>query len=261
MSEPIKAYWWRRLKNFGDAINPDIIAHLSGREVAYTAPQEADLISIGSIINNAGEFAGEGRICVWGSGAMAPDLKMDSSRIDFAAVRGPLTADAVGLDRAVFGDPGLLIADIVPRRAPSGRVGIVLHHSKQPSPWLKDLVEKNPDRFDMIPAVHDDHLEVVRRISACAHVFSSSLHGLIVADAYGIPNTWLDPANNHDYPRFKFRDYAAGVGRFMGMPLRFQELVDHLKTFRPSGRVIAYAQNVEQTKHNLRAAFPQSLKA
>lgn len=261
MPSAIKAYWWRRLKNFGDAINPDILSYMSGRPVEYVEPRVADIICIGSIINNADETTRDDPVYVWGAGALNPNLKMEKPNLVYAAVRGPLTADLLDATSAVFGDPGLLIADIVPRRAPNGKVGIVLHHSKKPSPWLQDLVKSRDDEFEIIYAVNDDHLEVVRKISACSHIFSSSLHGLVVADAYHIPNTWLDPRGNHGFPRFKFRDYAAGVGRFFDMPMRFEDLVDHLKAFKPSGDVVSYAQNVEQTKTNLRNSFPSALKA
>lgn len=261
MTEPLKAYWWRRLKNFGDAITPDILSYMSGRSVEYIEPQFSDIVAIGSILNNADETERPNGIYVWGSGAMDPLLKMQKTNIKYAAVRGPLTADVIGLSEATFGDPGLLISDIVPPSTPTDRVGVLLHHSKQPSPWLSELVEKESDRFVLIPAVDDDYLGVIRQISSCSHIFSSSLHGLIVADSYGIPNTWLDPDGNHDFPRFKFRDYAAGVVRPLGMPLLFQDLVPFLKTFKPERETISYMQNVEQTKKNLRAAFPASLRA
>lgn len=51
----------------------------------------------------------------------------------------------------------------------------------------------------------------VAEISACETIVTSSLHGLITADALGIPAVWvgLDPA--HEMGDFKFADYEAAV--------------------------------------------------
>lgn len=261
MSRPIKAYWWRRLANFGDAINPDIIAHVSGRPVEYVPAEEAEIIAIGSNLDTAPKNKGRGPLYVWGTGALTPRALPRPPHVVYCALRGPLSADVVTSYGVTFGDPGLLISDIVPRREANGRIGVVLHHAHKPDAELQALAARRSKKIEIIDPVNDDHLETVRRISACTHIFSSSLHGLVVADAYGIPSTWLDPAGNHDFPRFKFRDYAAGIGRNLGMPLRMDDFLDLIGTFTPSHAALPHQQTVEETKRKLRAAFPKALRA
>ena len=45
----------------------------------------------------------------------------------------------------------------------------------------------------------------------CAHVVSASLHGLVIADAFGIPCTYLRLSEEEKL--FKYEDYVLGVGR------------------------------------------------
>jgi pyruvyltransferase len=42
-------------------------------------------------------------------------------------------------------------------------------------------------------------------------IASSSLHGLILADAYGIPNVWMCLNKDTGGGEFKFKDYYEGV--------------------------------------------------
>ena len=39
---PLRLYWWNAVPNFGDAISPVIVGHLSGREVRHAAPKDAE---------------------------------------------------------------------------------------------------------------------------------------------------------------------------------------------------------------------------
>ena len=55
--------------------------------------------------------------------------------------------------------------------------------------------------------------DVVRDISTCEAIVSSSLHGLIVADALEIPNVRVSFHGRLKGGDFKFEDYASGVGR------------------------------------------------
>ena len=75
-----------------------------------------------------------------------------------------------------------------------------------------------------------DPLNVLRLIGSCTKVISSSLHGLIVADAFGIPRRAERfagmEANRHEGGDFKFRDYGASIGQ----PIEFGTLQEASRT-------------------------------
>lgn len=65
--------------------------------------------------------------------------------------------------------------------------------------------------YEVIDLRTRDIESVVRRITSCRLILSTSLHGLIVAHAYAIPALHL----KHGYidtDGFKFRDYYSSVG-------------------------------------------------
>ena len=83
-----------------------------------------------------------------------------------------------------------------------------------------------------------DPLEVIREIATCERIVSSSLHGLVTADAFGIPRRW-QLSERVRGAAFKFRDYAAALG----MPLE------------PDEWATAPASVVESVVSQLRDAF------
>jgi hypothetical protein len=74
----------------------------------------------------------------------------------------------------------------------------------------------------------------LRQLVSCRSIASSSLHGMIFADAYGIPNVWFHLRSNllktyclrattfiHDH--FKYFDYFESVGRHCAEPIEVQD--------------------------------------
>lgn len=51
--------------------------------------------------------------------------------------------------------------------------------------------------------------KVIDQITKCRRIISTSLHGLIVAEAYGIPAVWL----SDKIPHTKYQDYYLSTGR------------------------------------------------
>jgi hypothetical protein len=93
------------------------------------------------------------------------------------AVRGKLTADVLKVD-APLGDLGLLASRIWTKEPARYNIGVVRHY-----------VDDNEYPFaDIVIDATEPAEEVIKKISSCRVIMSSSLHGIIVADSYGIPN-------------------------------------------------------------------------
>lgn len=206
MSTPCKAYWWHGHRNFGDDIAPLILAHLSDADVSYAPAAEAEVVVTGSVLHHLpSSWTGT----VLGAGSLYPDSKFPEFA-DYRAVRGPLTAALVPKfcgNEVVLGDPGLIANELVPQQPRRYELGIVPHWSD------KELAHRPAQAGQIIISVSDDPLLVVKQIASCKRVISSSLHGIIVADAYGIPRrTELTPRFAAEGGDHKFRDHCAAVG-------------------------------------------------
>ena len=156
------------------------------------------------------------------------------------AVRGPLTRARLieqGVDcPEVYGDPALLLPRFYnPSVAKTHKIGIIPHYIDQGSEHL--------ERFTGDPAVllidvTNGYRKFVQQIKSCERIASSSLHGIILADAYGVPSTWIELSDKVDGDGFKFRDYFLSVGREDKEPLvvssetKLDDILDRFYDYR-----------------------------
>jgi pyruvyltransferase len=208
----IELFWWRSPAgvNFGDYLSSVIVTKMAADADCFLDEERAAsarLLAVGSILH----FARDGDI-VWGSGVngKVPVERHSYRHLDVRAVRGPLTRDfllrrGIGVPE-IFGDPALLIADLLPTRfpGPAERTDPVAF-----VPNLHDLPAMQD--WENVISPLDPWWSVVRRISRARHVISTSLHGLVVADAFGVPCTYLRLSEEENL--FKYEDYVLGVGR------------------------------------------------
>jgi pyruvyltransferase len=122
----------------------------------------------------------------------------------------------VGIDcPRVYGDPALLVPLwFWPDVRRTHEVGIVIRHSEHL--WRDAVTPDGPVRI--IDFGSADLEAVTREILSCRTIISSSLHGLVIADAYGIPNAWLGTDGRVGGSRpnggeFKYLDYFASVNK------------------------------------------------
>lgn len=222
----VPTYWWDGHPNFGDDLTPWLLPQL-GVAPIHREPEHARLIGVGSIL----EFLPpdwEG--VVWGSGLMS-DHRYSLPRAHVLAVRGHLTADRIGAPQdCALGDPGILVARHVPVPRKRWDVAVVPHgHHRQHRDFLR--LATASDHSVRIVNVHQSARRAIREIASAGVVITTSLHGLITADSYGIPAAWttLEPALGGG--DFKFRDYESVVtpGRSRFVPyeegMRLQEFV------------------------------------
>jgi hypothetical protein len=214
----VPAYWWDGHPNFGDALTPYLLPKY-GIVPLYREPRHARLAGVGSLLEF---FPDDYDGAIWGTGLMRDGEKRmpDATAL---ALRGPLTQERIGASDAAYGDPGLLVSRHV--RRPSGRVAItaVPHGHHRSHEGLAALLSGESGRARTVN-VHQDAASAVREIAAGEVVLTTSLHGLITADSYGIPAIWtmLEPAL--DGADFKFRDYEAAVTPGLSRFVAFDDL-------------------------------------
>ena len=211
--EGLPIYYWqsKRFVNFGDYISLKLVERIVGGEVRVCAPRdEKKLLAIGSVL-----LFGNTDDIIWGTGMNAKRLDLKHykfKRLDIRAVRGPLTRDFImknfNIDcPEVYGDPGLLIPYFFPefkkKELPEYDYIVIPHYSEI------ELFPKELYPNVVYPTEPWNH--VIRKILNSRFVISSSLHGLVIADAYGIPARCLR-VTEHE-PLFKYQDYYLGTNR------------------------------------------------
>jgi len=199
-------------KNWGDIIAPTIIKHFSKSDKidATNEKVESKLVSIGSVM-----LAARPNDLIWGTGCIEynqylPDLK----RVNVFATRGPLTrTHLLHLGHSVpevYGDPGLLYPMVYnPKVENTHEWGIIPHYMDLNNPIVKHLIDSGVKLIDICAGER----EFVDQLKSVNKVISSSLHGLIAADAYGIPNARISLNGNIVGGDFKYQDYALSVNR------------------------------------------------
>ena len=209
------------VQNFGDYL-PELLA-----KVFFLHPRlDADAYRlIGSVIEadwirrDLRRAVGieRGIVAFWGCGKRdaTPLAPRVLALCRFFGVRGPLTRDALGLPAdTVLGDPGLL-APLMHAPAPApetaGRA-ICIPHTEDKRSDAELIALSGADRV-LRPEVQADEASLRRmldRIAAARFVLTASLHGAIVACAYGRPFAFWD--NGHIDVVFKWQDFAASIG-------------------------------------------------
>ena len=226
-----------RSVNWGDDINYHFIKYLTKRDIAIyfdtplaMALKRPNYLCIGSTLN----YLPTRQTIVWGAGVIDDTLDLREEPASILAVRGPLSR-AYLLSRGiscpeVYGDPALLIPYFYKptpsRRSRDRKICVVPHYEDKESPILESIRRNHPDLRFLDIATYGKWTDFIDRVCECDAVFSSSLHGLIVAEAFGIPNYWISVSDKVIGKGFKFRDYFASIGKPITAPIILDETSD-----------------------------------
>jgi len=225
-----------RFQNFGDSYSRFAVEYVMGRKVVWSPPGRAQLFSTGSIMrytskSNLGAY-------VWGSGCRTRD-EVPASNIDlkFLCVRGPLTSEIYQTPE-VFGDPGLIASDVFSITNETKSKTIFIPHfteigARGKSTFYAKL--KNAGIEVVLP--NQSPKEVSKLVSQSELVITSSLHGLVFADSFGIPRLRL---TNESEPTFKYQDYEKSVNTVSDQ-FRHSDLLKILETHAPLSALRALA--------------------
>ncbi len=205
--------YWKFKKNLGDAISPVVVEFMlakKGLSLKTKTKKTHHLCAIGSIIGSYDFDA-----VIWGSGIHNKTL-MDAIsnhksyvKYDVRLVRGPRTRQIL-VDNGYkveekYGDPALIMPLIYKSEAVKKYdISVVLHMNT-----LK-LVNV-PANVHKIDIETDDYKFFIDELVSSKKVITSSLHGIILAESYGVPAVFL--STGMDDELMKFYDYYESTNR------------------------------------------------
>lgn len=211
--------------NWGDKLNPWLARRLSGKDILhrseiYPFPPRPIHYWIGSHLATA---CSDPNGVVWGAGFISETVPITGQPKDIRAVRGWLSNErlkAAGLPAPdIVGDAALLLPRVyTPKRHLERRsLGIIPHCYEWDEPFY--VLTRGWEDVRIINICGEIE-QVIEEIVSCDMILSSSLHGIICADAYGVPALWLHASDKPVGDGFKFRDYFSSVGRPDSEPIR-----------------------------------------
>lgn len=151
------------------------------------------------------------------------------------AVRGPRTRDLLLKEGvkcpAIYGDPAIVLPKFYAPKAKSKYpIGLILHHSQENLFDKYALEELGIHLISILREGAEQLEEFIDEVASCERVFTSSLHGLIVAQAYGVPAQWLQMAGQpiHEDECHKFYDYLQGANQIEQTPIVMENSLDEI---------------------------------
>lgn len=211
--QKFKGQEWLYGQNFGDYLSFVIVGELLRQTGAFPLPvrkRSGKLLALGSVMH-----FGETGDVVWGTGVNGKvpidQYKFDS--LDVRMVRGPLTRNflmqrGIPVPDDVYGDPALLLAKLFPKleaKPISGKISVLPNFNE-----LAQVGPLVPARMELLSPI-GYWKNIVRAILESELVLTSSLHGLIVAEVFGVPVRFVGPCGGETL--FKYEDYLLGTGR------------------------------------------------
>lgn len=202
----MKLYFYRGASaNFGDELNHWLLPKVFPD--FFDEDDSTLFLGIGSILFD--HYPADCKKIVFGSGygGYTPPPKLDAGW-NIYCVRGPRTADALGLSRdTVAGDAAILINRYRKRPAQTTRrIGFMPHwQSLQRGNWRQACAMAGLHFIDPCGPVE----QVLAEIESCASLIAEAMHGAIVADALRVP--WVAALPIHAAHRFKWFDWAEAL--------------------------------------------------
>lgn len=202
--------------NWGDALNIYLVEKISNKKVLFAYDYFNFMKkNVYSVIGSVLDFCDEKKLVVWGSGFISTNSRVEARPREVLAVRGKLSRELFlnqNIDCGeIYGDPALLL----PRyfdpniKVKKFKYGIIPHYIDLSDKNLLEYIKNNNIKLISVYSKTEDF---INQIMECEIIISSSLHGLIAAEAYRIPNIWIQtykPLNKDD--DFKFYDYFSSL--------------------------------------------------
>lgn len=213
--DDIGFYWFTPQPNFGDWITPYIVERETGSSLRTPTdplhePDKPVVLGVGSIMRLSGR-----NTVVWGSGIRDRYQDIRPSKL-VRSTRGPLTRQRIlevgGEAPPIYGDPALLLPRFYTPTASEHtyRLGLLPHVSQYER--VRDLYEAEP-AVTVIDLRTKAVERIVDQITSCGAVASSSLHGIIVANAYSVPVRWIQFDTNIFGDNTKYYDHFRSINR------------------------------------------------
>ena len=220
-------------KNWGDVLSQFLLEHFSGKKLnkddvfyfddaAHMLGKNGKIVGVGSSMRyvRPDDY-------VWGTGCIDEHHVGNKPRKVYS-VRGPLTRDVLlkrGWDvPEIYGDPALLFPQIYnPTIEKKYKIGLIPHcvdfYSLDGLKAINHIEEMGIKIINVTAGIN----EFIDQLKECEMIISSSLHGLIAADAYGIPNYRVKISKLVHGGDFKYKDHYASVKREHYEPLQLTD--------------------------------------
>lgn len=239
----------RLVHNLGDGLTPYLMHGLGFTCASHNSKETVVnsgrcLLAIGSLLTSDFLQRMEIPLDVWGSGWKGKDLWQPAAvDVFFHSVRGPISAEGLGLPATIpLGDPALLIPYLYPRGKIFHNRSILLPHiyriHSRKAARCAAAAGCDEQRTTLVYAARS--METVRlinlkgiltdawlwpnnreagiyrvwstvdRIAGASFVLTGSLHGAILAQAYGVP--WAAYSDGYVDAPPKWADWGAYLG-------------------------------------------------